>query len=53
MTAEERIELALQRREIPTYEDWYELNKLAFTLVKNSKTPEETYNEYIREVLGI
>ena len=41
----------LKKKIILTYEEWYELNALAF-IVSNKHTPEELYAEYVNEILN-
>ena len=41
----------IRKKIILTYEEWYELNALAF-IVSNKHTPEELYAEYVNEVLN-
>ena len=52
MTREEKIERAIKGQQLLTYAEWYELNKDAFELLRNSFTPQEIYEEYVKEELG-
>jgi hypothetical protein len=52
MTREEKIELLIRAQQLPTYEEWYELNRDVFEVVNNSLKPEEVYEEYVKEKLG-
>jgi hypothetical protein len=52
MTREEKIERAIKGQQLLTYEEWYELNKDSFELLRNSLTPQKVYEEYVNEVLG-
>lgn len=38
--------------DILTFEQWYELVKDMFELVKNSYNPRDLYDEYVAEMLG-
>ena len=35
--------------EFLSYEEWYELNRDAFELIKNSLNPRDVYQEYVEE----
>jgi hypothetical protein len=39
--------LLVERHLVLTYEEWYELNRLAFELVDNNRLPCDLYQEYI------
>ena len=52
MMREERIEKAIRSQQLPTYEEWYKINKDIFELLHINSTPEKVYEEYVREELG-
>ena len=52
MTREERIERLIKAQQLYTFEEWYEMNKNAFEVMKNSLSPVRLYEEYVAEVLG-
>ena len=52
MTREEKIQRAVAGGQLITFEEWYELNREAFELLKNTNKPEDLYEEYVAEVLG-
>jgi hypothetical protein len=52
MTREEKIDKLIKGQQLLTYEEWYALNKNTFEVLRNSLSPKETYEEYVREVLG-
>lgn len=52
MTREERIERLIKAQQLYTFEEWYEINKYAFEVLRNSLNPKVLYEEYVREVLG-
>lgn len=52
MTREEKINLYIRAEQLLDFEHWYELNRVNFELLENSRKPEEVYEEYVAEVLG-
>ena len=52
MTREERIQRLINSQQLCTFEEWYEMNKTAFEMLRNSHDPKRLYEEYVREVLG-
>ena len=41
----------LKKKIILTYEEWYEINKLAFIL-PNKYNPQDLYAEYVEEIVA-
>lgn len=52
MTREEKIARLIAGGQLPTFEEWYELNRVAFEYTKNKNKPRDLYEEYVAEVLG-
>ena len=52
MTREEKIQRLINSQQLYTFEEWYEMNKYAFEMLKNSLNPTKLYEKYVAEVLG-
>ena len=52
MTREEKIVKMIRAQQLLTFEEWFELNKICFTLAKNANDPRKMYEEYVAEQLG-